>query len=59
MNTGKEYVVGVNGMTITDYAVPLATLPVFFNKNHTSETADDIYDAIVEALAYARSCQPK
>ena len=59
MNTGKEYVVGANGMTITDYAVPLATLPVFFNKNHTSETADDIYDAIVEALAYARSCQPK
>ncbi len=50
--TGIEYTVGKDGMWLEDYAVSITSLPLFYNVNNTSETAEELRPGIEEIFAY-------
>ncbi len=52
LNTGVTYNVGPEGKTLTNYAVALQELPVFYNLNTTSATAADLLPGIEEVFEY-------
>ena len=56
LNTGIEYSVEADangsGMWLYDYSATLAQLPLFYNKNTTSEVAPELLDGIQEIINY-------
>ncbi|MBQ8415722.1 MAG: glycoside hydrolase family 31 protein [Clostridia bacterium] len=58
MNTGDTYRVGPEGKTLTDYEVSIGTLPLFYNQDTTSETAEGLLDGIREIFDYVKTIEP-
>ncbi len=55
LSTGETHVVGAEGKMLTDYTVRLQDLPVFYNKNTTSETAEELLPGLLEIFDYINS----
>ncbi|MBQ9785130.1 MAG: glycoside hydrolase family 31 protein [Clostridia bacterium] len=52
LNTGLSYTVGADGLWLEDYDAPVTTLPLFYNQNTTSTTAEGLLPGIAEIFAY-------
>jgi hypothetical protein len=59
LNTGEVHTVGKDGKTLTGYAAKITQLPVFYNMNNESETAEQLLPAISEIFAYLGTIQAK
>ena len=58
LNTGEVYTVGEGGETI-QCTVGLTQIPVFYNLNTTSETAEDLLDGIEEIFDHLKEIEAK
>ncbi len=57
LNTGEIYTVGKGGMDLTNYSAKITQLPVFYNMNTDSETAEQLLPAITEIFEYLGTIQ--
>ncbi|MBQ8415723.1 MAG: hypothetical protein IJX13_02310, partial [Clostridia bacterium] len=57
LNTGETYEVGPEGKTLTNYAASIATLPLFYNQDTDSETAEGLIDGIREIFDYLQKIE--
>ena len=57
LNTGEKITVGKEGKTLTGYTAKITQLPVFYNMNTESETAEQLLPAISEIFAYLATIQ--
>ena len=55
LNTGKTYDVGEDGMDLTDYSVPITDIPVFYNMNTESQTAESLLTGIIEVFEHTKT----
>lgn len=55
LNTGEIYTVGTEGLTLEGYQADLKQLPLFYNMNNTSTTAEELLPGITEILGYINS----
>ena len=59
LNTGEKITVGKGGKTLTGYTAKITQLPVFYNMNTESETAEQLLPAITEIFEYLGTIQAK
>ena len=61
LNTGEIYEITsetpLEARWLRDYAAPLATLPIFYNLDTTSQTAESLLPGIAEIFAYANAVE--
>ena len=58
MNTGEIITVGKDGQWLNSYAASIGTLPLFYNMNSTSETAEGLIGGIREIFDYIKTIEP-
>jgi alpha-D-xyloside xylohydrolase len=58
MNTGEIITVGKDGQWLKGYAASVGTLPLFYNMDTTSQTAEGLLDGIREIFDYVKTIEP-